>query len=146
MSEVDKIYDYCCRLLKIRDRSIYEIKNKLASKGIPEKIISSVVKKLIDNNFLSEQRFVENYIWKNLTKCKSLTLILLELKEKYKVQDNTLQSLELEKYKQQQYSYAAKYIKKKYKDLNTQKVYNLLISKGFNDEEVEKIISLAKNL
>lgn len=146
MSEVDKIYDYCCRLLKIRDRSIYEIKTKLASKGIPEKIIALVIKKLIDNNFLSEQRFTENYIRKNLAKCKSLSLILLELKEKYKVQDGTLQSLELEKYKQQQYSYAAEYIKKKYKDFDTQKVYNFLISKGFTDEEIEKIISLAKNL
>lgn len=144
-NEVNRVYDYCCKLLKVRDRSLYEIKSKLVEKGVPEKIITVVVQKLVKNNYLSEQRFVESYIKKNLNKAKSLALILEQLRQRYKVEEKVIQNLDLEKYKQLQLDSVVSYIKRRYKNIDLRKVYNFLYARGFDESEIEQILSVLKS-
>ncbi len=141
----EEIYNYCCKLLSYKDRSINEIKEKLRQRSISENIISLVIDKLIQNRFLDDKRFVENYIEKNLRKAKSLNFILNEVIEKYKVNKNILDNINLENYKSLQEKYAIELLKKKYKSFNVQKIYRFLSSNGFEEDEIFRIIGKFNN-
>lgn len=137
----EKVYNYCCKLLSYKDRSINEIKEKLRQKNISEDIISLVVNKLIQNGFLDDKRFVENYIERNLRKAKSLNFILNEVVEKYKVNKSILDNINLESYKSLQEKYVIELLSKKYKSFNVQKIYRFLSSRGFDEDEISQIIN-----
>ncbi|MCS7151419.1 MAG: recombination regulator RecX [Endomicrobia bacterium] len=140
----EEIFNYCCKLLKIKERSVYEIKERLIKQGVDNKTISEVINKLINNGYLSEERFVCNYIERNLMKGKSLSLIIDLLKDKYKVQNETLGKINLQEYKEKQIYYVTELVKKKYKTFDMQKIYKFLKFRGFNEEEIEGLISFLK--
>ncbi len=138
---IEELYNYCCKLLSIRDMSINEIKEKLRNKKAPEDIINLVVEKLIKNKLLDDERFAKYYIEKNLAKAKKLELILNELVEKYKVDKTALKETDLKKYKLIQYDYGLKFLEKKYKTFDRIRIYRFLSLRGFEEEEITQIIN-----
>ncbi len=137
----DKLFEYGCKLLKYRDRSVYEIKERLKTKVSSEQDVDKVVKKLIDLGYLNEKRFVENYINKWLAKGKSLNLIIYELREKYKVNNDIINRLDIESLKSQQIKNVLQIVKKKYNKIDKTKIYNFLNRRGFSEEEIETVLN-----
>jgi regulatory protein len=137
----DKLFNYGCKLLKHRDRSVSEIKEKLRTKSSSEKDVEKIVEKLIQLGYLNDQRFVDGYINKWLAKGKSLNLIIYELKEKYGISDEILNKLDIENLKQQQVENIIQIVKKKYNKPDKKKIYNFLQYKGFSEEEIESMLN-----
>jgi regulatory protein len=137
----DKLFEYGCKLLKYKDRSVFEIKEKLRTKSNSEKYIDEVIEKFVQLGYLDDQRFTERYIDKWLTKGKSLNLIFYELKEKYRISNEILNKLNVENLKQQQVENIIQIVKKKYNKPDKKKIYNFLQSKGFSEEEIESVLN-----
>jgi len=142
--EFEKIYNYAVKLLKIRDRTENELKEKLIEKGYDVKKIDEVLKKLKNYSFINDEKFVVNYIENQIKKCKNLKLIIEELKNKFKVDGKLLNNINFEGIRKQLIENVVKLIKKKYSLHNLQKIQNFLLSKGFDFSEIEEILNLLK--
>ena len=140
--EFEKIYNYAVKLLKIRDRTENELKEKLIEKGYDVKKIDEVLKKLKNYSFINDEKFVVNYIENQIKKCKNLKLIIEELKNKFKVDGKLLNNINFEDIRKQLIENVVKLIKKKYSLHNLQKIQNFLLSKGFDFSEIEEILNL----
>jgi regulatory protein len=57
-----KPIDYALFLLKIRDRSSGEIKEKMRQKGFSDQEIAETTNFLLDRGFLDDEKFARNYI------------------------------------------------------------------------------------
>lgn len=57
-----KPLEYALYLLKLRDRSVGEIRHKMALKGHDKDKIEEVILFLTDKKFLDDERFVDNFI------------------------------------------------------------------------------------
>lgn len=76
-------YDKALSLLALREHSVEEMKQKLLSKGYNKSEIEGAIKKLIDENFLSDSRFCQVYIRSRLKKNpEGKALLILRLKQK----------------------------------------------------------------
>jgi regulatory protein len=142
--EFEKIYNCAVKLLKIRDRTENELKEKLIEKGYDVKKIDEVLRKLKNYSFINDEKFVVNYIENQIKKCKNLKLIIEELKNKFKVDSKLLNNINFEDIRKQLIENVVKLIKKKYSLHNLQKIQNFLLSKGFDFSEIEEILNLLK--
>lgn len=139
----DKVFNYCCKLLKYRDRSEYELRQKLNKKFVDEDTINKVIDKLRYHGFLNEQRFVDTYVSSQIKKGKSLSLILLELKEKFKVAEEYINSINFDKYKKEQISTIVQLLQKKYKgNYDYNKIYRFLSSRGHEEDKINEIFNI----
>ena len=76
-------YDKALSLLTLREHSVEEMKQKLLSKGYNKSEIEEAIKKLKDENFLSDSRFCQVYIRSRLKKNpEGKNLLVLRLKQK----------------------------------------------------------------
>ena len=76
-------YDKALSLLALREHSVEEMKQKLLSKGYNKNEIEEAVKRLIDENYLSDSRFCQVYIRSRLKKNpEGKSLLILRLKQK----------------------------------------------------------------
>ena len=76
-------YDKSLSLLALREHSVEEMKQKLLSKGYNKSEIEEAIKKLKDENFLSDSRFCQVYIRSRLKKNpEGKSLLILRLKQK----------------------------------------------------------------
>ena len=76
-------YDKALSLLAQREHSVEEIKQKLLSKGYNKNEIEGDIKKLKDENFLSDSRFCQVYIRSRLKKNpEGKAVLVLRLKQK----------------------------------------------------------------
>ena len=76
-------YDKALSLLALREHSVEEMKQKLLSKGYNKSEIEEAIKKLKDENFLSDSRFCQVYIRSRLKKNpEGKSLLILRLKQK----------------------------------------------------------------
>ncbi|MDD5972637.1 MAG: regulatory protein RecX [Spirochaetales bacterium] len=76
-------YDKALSLLALREHSVEEMKQKLLSKGYNKNEIEEAVKRLIDENYLSDSRFCQIYIRSRLKKNpEGKSLLILRLKQK----------------------------------------------------------------
>jgi regulatory protein len=60
--KLDKALKKAHHYLKYRERSKYEIEEKLRSEGFDDEVIRDVVKKLLEKNILNDNRFTRMYI------------------------------------------------------------------------------------
>jgi regulatory protein len=60
ISRVDEVYLYALKLLKQRDYTISNLRQKIQTKfeSVPEEVINHLVR----SNFLNDRRFAENYV------------------------------------------------------------------------------------
>jgi regulatory protein len=140
----DKLFEYGCKLLKYKDRSVFEIKEKLRTKSNSEKYIDEVIEKFVQLGYLDDQRFTERYIDKWLTKGKSLNLILYELKEKYKISREILNNLDIKSLELKEFESVVQVINKKFKKVDKEKIFKFLFSRGFSEEKIEIILNKLK--
>ncbi len=74
-------FDTGAYLLGFKDRSCYELKNKLLSKGYNEEDVDAAVDKLAYYGYIDDSRYARSYMKDNFSK-KGRRLILSELKSK----------------------------------------------------------------
>jgi len=118
------------------------LRKKLLSKGFDEKKINEVINELKNYSFINDAKFIANYIDNQIKKCKNIKLIIEELKNKFEVNVNLLDNINLNDLKKQLIQNVVKLIKKKYSLNKIQKIQNFLLSKGFDYSEIEEILSL----
>lgn len=61
-SEYSQLLGKGVRLLSMREHSVKEIRNKLAAKTEQPGLLDAVVDELLQNNYLSNERFTESYV------------------------------------------------------------------------------------
>lgn len=152
MEEFEKFYNKALRFLSYRPRSEKEIRDKLISKRVSEKIIKEVIKKLKAQKFINDEEFVGWWVEQRINfKPRSLRLIKMELRQKGVHQeiiekiisnDQFLISNDLDR--------ARKLVEKKMERFRNkfgmtrqeiyQKLGRFLASKGFDWETIKKSI------
>ncbi len=142
--EFNKAYNYAIKLLKIRDRCENEIKEKLYNLKFNEHIVKKVIEKLKIYNLIDDKKFVQNYIAKQIKKSKNIKLIIEELKNKFNLENEIINNINLENFKKQLLEHIVDIIKNKYPEFNLSKIQNFLLSKGFDYDEIEELINLLR--
>ena len=63
-TELDKIYNYCFRILGLKPYTESEIRKKIYGrfKNVEEETINEVVAKLIELKYVDDKKFIENYV------------------------------------------------------------------------------------
>ena len=138
-SEKRKAMDYCLLILAKKPYTKYEIKTKLAGKGYDNEIVFSVIKKLTEYNYLSDEEFANNYA--NSCGTKSAKQIEQKLAQKgvaREIIENAVKSIKLAGESDKIAQITAKYMKNKPKTDDTfNKLFRYLAGKGFNFEEIK---------
>ena len=76
-------YDKALSLLALREHTEVELRNKLNAKGFTKKEVDEAIKKLLDENFLSDSRFCQVYIRSRLKKNpEGKSILIMRLKQK----------------------------------------------------------------
>lgn len=76
-------YDKALSLLSIREHTEAELRNKLIAKGFLQKEIDEAIKKLLEENFLSDSRFCQVYIRSRLKKNpEGKSILIMRLRQK----------------------------------------------------------------
>lgn len=140
--------EYALYLLKMRDRSIGEIRNKMQLKKIEPEKIEEVIKFLIEKDFLDDERFAKNYVRIQLG-----TGQIGKYKLKFKLQrlfvpkeiiDEVIGEIALGAEQEAAEVLAQKWLVKK-KDVLPEKRYEklgrFLLARGFEIDVVKKILS-----
>lgn len=140
-----KIESYCA----YQDRSHFEVKNKLFSWGLSSDQIDQLLAYLIEHKFLDEGRFAESYVSGKL-RIKHWGRIKIKQGLRLKqIPENIIQlafkTIDLDEY----FSILQKEIKKKQKDLSTEKdpwkkkakVLRYVQSKGFENDLIYEALA-----
>ena len=138
---IDKNYLSCLNLINYRQRTTKEIKAYLAKFNLDQSIIEAIIKKLKQNNFLDDNRFIEAFINDSLNlNLRSIKMIKFNLLKKgFKKADidailvnysdeEVLKKLILKKQKISSYK-------------NSQKLINYLINRGFDYQQVKSVLA-----
>jgi len=147
--ELKKAKDKSFKYLSYRQRSEKEIVDNLHKTGFDEKIITSTIQYLINEGFINDESFAENYIKdkKNLSKFGPLR-IKNELKLKGIDERIIVEKLSELDDKEENYEIALDLAKKKMKgyindpkEAKIRKLSSLLIRKGYDFDIVSKVIN-----
>lgn len=141
-----KSLEYAFWLLKLRDRSIGEMEEKLKRKEFSGEEVSKTLTFLIDKNFLDDERYAENYIRnKKLIKPVGKYYLRGKLLEK-KIPTDTIEKALLENSDQiDEVKEAASRWISKHQNIEKIKMYEKLsrhlISRGFDWEKVREVLN-----
>lgn len=97
--QVNKAVAYACRLLGIREYSKKLIKGKLREKGYEPDVTSRTLEILVENGWLSDQRFCSAFVRSRVAKGQGLMRIQFELSQKGisgAMFESTIESLEVD--------------------------------------------------
>ena len=139
---------YCFRLISLRPRSIYEIKERLREKGYSDEMIDDIRKGLEEKNLLNDVKFTEEWIELRLrTTPRATRVIKIELEQKG-VSEDIIDKVFIKKSDDLNDEKIAKgLIQNKLSSLNKEstrdkkiKLFRLLLSKGFDREIAEEVI------
>lgn len=59
---IDDIYNKALKLLEPRQHSVYELERKLLLRGYNQDLVSQVIAKLQDQDYLNDQRFAQTFL------------------------------------------------------------------------------------
>ncbi len=134
---LEKMRKYCA----FQDRSVLEVKLKLKSYKLSQMQIDEIIENLIKENFINEERFVENYVrGKMNTRNWGKMKIKNELLRKgisEKMISGYLEEIEEEPYEDNLHTSIEKWLRTN--DLTKEtypKLYRHLLSKGFENEMI----------
>ena len=149
--------NYAMWLLSKRDRSVGQIEEKLLGKEYSQEEVRTTVRFLLDKNFLSDERFAENYI-RNQIIIKPLGKYQLKQKLKKKlvpsdIIEQALGGLAKEDELALSKEVSAKWLRSKYQVLSIRykgdknKIRNSLVrhlvSRGFNFDDIKETVDAA---
>lgn len=148
MDNFQKFYDRALRFLSYRPRSEKEITNFLKKKKVEPPIISKIIKKLKEQNFINDEEFTKWWIEQRTHfRPRGIRVIKLELRQKGISQEIIDEILSNEDIKILSEESARKLIEKKiisYKGLPKQELYQklsqFLLRRGFDWETVKEVI------
>ncbi len=147
-----KIRNTIFRLLKIRERSIKEITDKLKSKNYSNQEINAAIIFFKDNNLLNDKRFAQQWIQWRLSKPFGLKRIAIELKIKGIAPETIQEELKSAKETINEEKMVRDLIEcrlPKYKNIERSKVlqrlYGYLSRRGFSPMIINKILYQLKN-
>lgn len=144
---------FAMKLIGLRKRSVFEIKQRLREKGYSSNISSEIIKELQGYKYLDDESFAESYIRDRIQfRPSGKTLVKIELRKKgidSKIIEEKLEELLDE---EKELEMARKIVKKKAKILTnkeSQKVYAKILfhlkSKGFSSHIIQKAMQKELN-
>lgn len=145
MDNFQKFYDRALRFLSYRPRSEKEIRDFLKKKKIEPPIISKIIKKLKEQNFINDEEFTKWWIeQRQRNKPRGMRVIKMELKQKG-ISDELITNCQL--LITNQLELAKKALEKKvksYRNLPREKAYRklsqFLLRRGFDWDTVKDVI------
>lgn len=138
------LYQYALMLLSRREYSQTELRQKLAHRFGADALdlINTTLLRLAADNYQSDERFTDNYVYSRLQKGFGLNRIKLELRQKGIDQERISATLENESTKEQEQQQLERIWRKKFnvipstsKERYLQQYY--LATKGFRKELIE---------
>lgn len=146
MKQKLKPLEYAFWLLKLRDRSIGEMEEKFRRREYDEKEIAETLSFLIENNFLDDKKFAENYIRnKKLIKPVGKYYLRGKLIEKKVPNDLIEQVLSEQPDEISEVEEAANRWISKHQGTEESKLYEKLsrhlVSRGFDWEKVREVLN-----
>lgn len=152
MEDEQKALKVALRFLKVRPRSIFEVRRKLKEKKCNSEIVEKVISKLVEQKLLDDQKFARSWIgFRENLRPTGLRLLRLELK-KFGIAEEILQNVlkpQQDSDFQLQLALKAAEKKKKYLQLSHeeyfQKMSGFLARRGFDWPVIEKAIKKIKN-
>lgn len=136
-------YNKALELLSFKDYTSFEIKTKLYKKDYDDDVIENVINKLIEYNFINDERYANNYLSYSLKyKKHGKNKIVYSLRQKG-IDKSILSSLSFDEDKE--YEYALILGEKKFNKLKEdknkkEKIYRYLLSRGYNIGVTLKVI------
>lgn len=134
-------YDRALKLLAMREHSVNEIREKLASKGYGKEEIEDAVQKLMEEGSLSDSRFAYAFVRSRLRRNpEGMAILRLRLREKG-ISSDTASEVLSECWENGEYipylkSYAEELMRKKGMDGTR----SMLIRKGFRNSEIRAVL------
>ena len=128
------------KYLSIREHSKLELKNKLFSKGFESDQIDVCLNEFSLKNIQCDVRFTEEFIRSRLKKNKGPRLISSELSARGisdSLINNKLYEISDEMWQACAFNALEKKIKGASSDINTEKIYSFLISRGFDHKMIK---------
>jgi|SRR3989338_4689760 len=147
MGQFERFWNYSLKYLSYRPRSTKELIDALKRKKAPEEVIEQIVHKLVEQQFLDDEKFVVWWVEQRTTfKPRSLRLIKMELRQKgidKELIDETIDELpsaidDLESAKKLIEKRLSRY-KNLSRDEKFQKIARYLVSKGFSYDIIKEI-------
>lgn len=145
-SEIEKIklkmQIYCSK----KERTLFEVKQKLNKYDIPVKVKNKIIKYLIDYDFINEQRFISSFVHDKfyIQRWGKIKITNEILKKGIKYEDLIK---EIDKIPDSDYIATINYLIKKYCKLNkankidNKKITNYLLQRGFEHNKIMEVIN-----
>ena len=149
MEEKNQAVKFALKLLSIRKRSVFEIRNRLKRKEFTEEIIAEVVKELFEYKYLNDEEFAEAYINDRINfNPRGSFLIKKELREKGVAENIVDQKMKELFPEEKEMGLAKEAAEKKMKTLNKdldknkiyQKVGSYLQAKGYASWIIREVL------
>ena len=146
----NKAYTYSLRLLTGQEYSIQKLRTKLVQKAFEKEDIEDAIKRVVENGYLSEERYTELKVKSLLLRGKSTRFIIHGLGEEgLKIDEQFVQriceSCGIDKNEQLRsliMKKARSVVKKGVLDLTSrQKIIRFALSKGHPYQEIKKIMA-----
>lgn len=135
------------RFLKIRERSVKELKNKLVLKKVSPEVIERAIAYLIEKKFLDDEHFTANWIRYRQARPFGPQRIKMELRQKGIAEEIIVEQMRLAFENQDQAgvifdlaSRRAKRYAKDTPDKRKKKVFDFLSRRGFGLELIKKAV------
>ena len=138
-SEQRKAMDYCLLIISKKPYTKFEIKTKLMQKGYGADIVFSVIKKLTEYNYLSDEDYAKFYASNAGTKsAKQIEQKLMQKGVERSIIQNAVNGIKSAGESDKIAKISAKYMKNKPKtDENLNKLFRYLAGKGFNFDDIK---------
>ena len=146
---------YSLYLLKLRDRSVGEISNKLKDKGFSQEDISLTVEFLLEHSFLDDHRFARNFVRQRLLSRKQGTRLLRQKLKEKQIKDDIIEEALAEIDSKSEFSSACDLAQKWLsshknvpEEMRWNKIGSFLTRRGYDYDQVKKVLSeiLNKNI
>lgn len=133
------------RYLRYRIRSKNELGSYLKKRGHPEEIIENVLKKLEDEGILDDEKFAYLYTLDSIRlKFKGPRIVKKELKE-LGVDEEIVQEAIMRALNELDLVEILSFYSRKLENLDERALRNYLYSRGFEQEQIEKIEELLRS-
>jgi regulatory protein len=145
--ELKKACAYALKLLSYRERSKWEVKDRMRKKGYEDNLIEDVLRYLESHNFISDQRFAQVWEENRIKKGYGRKRIYFELRQKGLEVDLIDELLERVYSKVNEVEIALKVVKeknfllKKDKPRTRKRIYGFLQRRGFSSEVINEVLT-----